>query len=437
LGVRRCQFRKRPKPESCFAKAPVNPKSLAASTSEELPLDAYWLETNPESARLTQPRRKDTEKRYSILACFLLYVSEELTDRSIDFHRRLIGRMFRESEKRQWAGFVQQGPSVNEKLQNYSRLTAIIGRARKEGRSLESAIEKEFGWDVLETDGHESGRLARPLNGSDFLDFRAQFPHFRQYTPLFVETFQFEGIPTQKPLLRALDTLRQMNREERTAVPADAPRSFVRANWAPFVFTGATIDRCYYELCALSELCLGLKSGDIWVQGSRRYRKFDSYLIEPSVWAQRKEQLLVRAEPSLDCENYLSGRKELLNQELKKVSELTRQHLLPEARMDGSRLVISPLTRSGPDQTEKWAERVYALLPRIHLTHLLEEVDGWTHFSKAFTHLYTGQPAPDRTGLLTAVLADATNLGKTRMADAVSFRQGCVRRADSGFVSCQ
>jgi hypothetical protein len=80
-------------------------------------------------------------------------VAEELTDRSIDFHRRLIARMFRESEKKQWAGFVQQGPSVNEKLQNYSRLTAVIGQARKEGRSLELAIEKEFGWDVLELDG--------------------------------------------------------------------------------------------------------------------------------------------------------------------------------------------------------------------------------------------------------------------------------------------
>ena len=363
-------------------------------------------------------RRFPPEKRYAILACFLLYVAEELTDRSIDFHRRLIGRMFRESEKKRWVGFVQQGPSVNEKLQNYSRLTAIIGRARKERRNLESAIEKEFGWDVLELDGQESGRLARPLNGSDFQDFRAQFPHFRRYTPLFIETFQFEGIPTQKPLLRALDTLRQMNRDERNVVPADAPRSFVRVNWMPFVFTDFGIDRCYYELCALSELCLGLKSGDIWVPGSRRYRKFDTYLIEPSKWVQQKEKLLARAEPSLDCEHYLSGRKQLLDQELKKVADLTRQQLLPEARMDGSQLIISPLTRSGPDQTERWAEKVYALLPRIHLTQLLEEVDGWTHFSKAFTHLYTGQPAPDRIGLLTALLADATNLGKTRMADA-------------------
>ena len=79
-----------------------------------------------------------------------------------------------------------------------------------------------------------------------------------------METFQFEGIPTQKPLLRALNTLRQMNSEKQTIVPADTPRSFVKANWADFVFTDTGIDRCYYELCALSELCLGLKSGDIW-----------------------------------------------------------------------------------------------------------------------------------------------------------------------------
>jgi hypothetical protein len=129
------------------------------------------------------------------------------------------------------------------------------------------------------------------LNGSNFQDFRTQFPHFRQYTPTFIETFRFAGIPLQKPLLKALDTLRQMNREERTIVPSEAPRSFVRANWAPFVFVEGGIDRCFYELCALSELCLGLKSGDIWVEGSRRYRKFDAYLIEASVWAERKESM--------------------------------------------------------------------------------------------------------------------------------------------------
>src|SRR5262249_4359242 len=146
---------------------------------------------------------------------------------------------------------------------------------------------------------------------------------------------------------------------------------------------------------ALSELSLGLRSGDIWVQGSRRYRKFDSYLIEASVWNKRKDELLAQAEPSLDCDTYLSQRKKLLHEELQTVAQMTRQHLLPEARMEGNKLIISPLTRSGPDQAEQWAEKVYAVLPRIHLTQLLQEVDGWTGFTAEFTHLYTGQPLLD------------------------------------------
>lgn len=82
------------------------------------------------------------------------------------------------------------------------------------------------------------------------------------------------------------------------------------------MFTENGIDRCYYELCALSELSWGLKSGDVWVRGSRRHCKFDQYLMEPGVWAQRKEKLLAQAGPLLDSTAYLQGRMELLDQQL-------------------------------------------------------------------------------------------------------------------------
>ena len=38
--------------------------------------------------------------------------------------------------------------------------------------------------------------------------------------------------------------------------------------------------------------------------------------------------------------------------------------------------------------------------------------------TEAITHLYTGRPVADTVGLWTAVLADATGLENTRMADA-------------------
>ena len=60
--------------------------------------------------------------------------------------------------------------------------------------------------------------------------------------------------------------------------------------------------------------------------------------------------------------------------------------------------------------------QAYALLPHIKITDLL--VDRWTGFSQHFTHLKTGQPCEDPTLLLTAILADAINLGIAKMAEA-------------------
>ena len=45
-------------------------------------------------------------------------------------------------------------------------------------------------------------------------------------------------------------------------------------------------------------------------------------------------------------------------------------------------------------------------------------MDRWTGFSRHFTHLKTRQPCEDPTLLLTAILADAINLGIAKMAEA-------------------
>jgi hypothetical protein len=124
----------------------------------------------------------------------------------------------------------------------------------------------------LEQDSQEAERLARPKDASNLLDFRTRYPHFRQYTPKFVGTFQFDGIPARVPLLEAFGG--DLSAESGWADPGlrRRARSFVPAKWERFVFTDKGIDRCYYELCVLSELSLGLKSGDTWVHGSRRCR---------------------------------------------------------------------------------------------------------------------------------------------------------------------
>ena len=64
--------------------------------------------------------------------------------------------------------------------------------------------------------------------------------------------------------------------------------SFIKKRWEKLVFTADGIDRRYYELCALSELKNALRSGDIWVQGSRQFKDFDEYLMPAEKFAALK-----------------------------------------------------------------------------------------------------------------------------------------------------
>src|SRR3546814_10608587 len=93
---------------------------------------------------------------------------------------------------------------------------------------------------------------------------------------------------------------------------------------------------------------------------------------------------------------------------------------LEDVQLSLGKLRISPFKAVTPDEADSALAPLYAHLPAIRITDLLAEVDRWTGFSQCFTHLQSGRVADEPRAILTAVLADATNLGHKRMAEARS-----------------
>jgi Tn3 transposase DDE domain len=121
---------------------------------------------------------------------------------------------------------------------------------------------------------------------------------------------------------------------------------------------------------------------------------------------------------STDCQNYLDQRCGQLHETLVVVNKLAERGELPDVSMSNGVLKMTPLSNMEPPEAEALARQTSAMLPRIKITDLLMEVDGWTGFSRHFVHLRDGTMPNDRISLLTAILADAINLGLNRMAEA-------------------
>lgn len=127
----------------------------------------------------------------------------------------------------------------------------------------------------------EAQKLAQP-DDFDFLHrIGESYATLRRYAPEFLAVLKLRAAPAAKNVLDAIEVLRGMNTDNARKLPADAPTGFIKPRWQKLVMTDAGIDRRYYELCALSELKNSLRSGDIWVQGSRQFKDFEDYPYRP------------------------------------------------------------------------------------------------------------------------------------------------------------
>jgi len=100
------------------------------------------------------------------------------------------------------------------------------------------------------------------------------------------------------------------------------------------------------------------------------------------------------------------------------VANLAERQELPDAEIRDGALKVTPLHSTVPAAAEALVAEAYSILPQVRITDLLLEVDRWTNFTQHFTHLKGDERAKDAPLLLTAILADAINLGLRKMSAA-------------------
>ncbi|MFI6458645.1 Tn3 family transposase [Streptosporangium amethystogenes] len=275
------------------------------------------------------------------------------------------------------------------------------------------------GWKPLPKD---HGRLSA---------LEASYSYLRQFTPIVLNAIDFQGGPGTADLMEGLRILRELNRLNGRKVPAGAPTSFVASRYAGYLDKARrsgddTAFRHYWELCTILALRDGLRSGDVFVPGSRRYADPGTYLFTPQQWVPRLAEFCQLVRKPAGAADALDQAKEELHLALEGLEE-TLANALPgdvgAVRLDAEdKLVIPPLSAEDiPGEAKELRAELAGMLPFAPIASLLIELDIRTDFLAAFTHAggrKVAQSVELKRNILAVLIAGATNLGLTRMSEA-------------------
>ncbi len=109
----------------------------------------------------------------------------------------------------------------------------------------------------------------------------------------------------------------------------------------------ATVYRHFWELCTLLALRDGLRSGDVFVPGSRRYDNPAACLFKPAQWETHRTEFCRLVGKSPDASEARPLVMDELDEALTDLEEVLKRGDGPVRLNDDGELVISPLTADG------------------------------------------------------------------------------------------
>lgn len=317
--------------------------------TQVLDIDLTWLNNNYQRLltkyayrySIYRLRRLSDNRRCTVLICFLKQCYQDTIDYIIDMFFKLLNRIYNHANHQ-----IDEASRLNrKKMRTYLITLKNIGNIVLNREIKDDEVRNI----ILNTVSEEE--LRRQIEGSDdwlsgkyshvFKLIIQRFSYLRQFSPEILKHLEFkleEGVKSD--IMSAVDLLRELNENNKRKLPDEVPIQFIPKSIRPFVYSSqGQIKKSAWECALLVNVRDQIKSGNIFIKGSKRFEKLDEFFMPDEQWELKRDEFFKRAGlpvSSQDVPAYLTKR---LNRAIDEFLEKEPQNFY--AKIENNQWVLS------------------------------------------------------------------------------------------------
>jgi Tn3 transposase DDE domain/Domain of unknown function (DUF4158) len=352
-------------------------------------------------------------RKRAILAALAIEHEARLTDAVLEMADRIIGGCFTRGGNAKERSYSATTRDVGRLMRLFHNTIAALETAQDGTIDGFEAVDRAVGWDKLLRARPQAVLIADLAEEDPLVRAADRWGTLHKFVPSLLEAIDFKATRGSADTLAAIEVLREVNRSGRRTLPNDVAMPF-KKEWRKLVTEGGKPDRRLWETALMAHVRNKLRSGEVWVDRSANYRRFDSYLLPTAKVAPVAAELNLPA----TADEWIASRARELDWRLKGFASRLAKGKVEGVTLINGKLSITPVRADEPKAAIDITEKIGALMPRVRIAELLHEVARDTKFTDAFTNLRTQEHHENENALLAAILADGSNLGLARMAEA-------------------
>jgi TnpA family transposase len=374
-------------------------------------------------------QRFHESKQLALLLCWLWRLRTQVVDTALTIGNELIAGVLRRAKHSFEKARQQQQRRMEQALRLCGEVMTLLLDPAIPDEKVRAEIFQRYPREELSELESECQELAAPPQQVYVGELRKRYSYVRQFAPRLLEAFVLRAVVPDEPLLKAVEYLRERNKEGQRGADDQTPLGFVPTSWRPMVCPReGVVDRAVWEICLLNSLSQALKSGNVNVPHSRAFQPVETYLLDREQWAKQKTDLASHL--PLDYAEHWPQIKALLGEQLRLLDEdfPNNSHL----QLSDGEFHLDRLEKLTPPETARALKnRLRQMIQRRHLSDLLLEVQSWTDFLGGFTRLNSGRPiteaeTAEQIKLLACLIAEGCNISlndMTIIGPGVSYEQ--------------